>query len=37
MKGYQWEEGQGRIREIVQGIRSIIDRNKIDKGRLRIV
>ena len=36
MEGYQWEEGQGRIGEIVQGIRSINGKYKIDRGRLRI-
>ena len=37
MGGYQWGGGKGRIREKVQGIRSIIGRYKIDRGRLRIV
>ena len=37
MEGYQWGGGKGRIREKVQGIRSIIGRYKIDRGRLRIV
>ena len=39
MEGYQ-QQGGGRGRrtkEKVQGIRSIIGRYKIDKGRLRIV
>ena len=35
--GYQWGEGVGRMKEKVQGIRSINGRNKIDRGRLRIV
>ena len=35
MEGYQW--GEGRMREKVQGIRSIIGRHKIDRGTLRIV
>ena len=29
--------GKGRIGRKVQGLRSIIGRNKIDRGRLRIV
>ena len=37
MEGYQWGGGGGRMREKVQGIRSIIGRYKIDRGRLRIV
>ena len=37
MDGYQWGGGGGRIGEKVQGIRSIIGRYKIDRGRLRIV
>ena len=36
MEGYQWGEGRGRTGEKVQGIRSIIGRYKIDRGRLRI-
>ena len=36
MKGYQ-QEGEGRMREKVQGIRSRIGRYKIDRGRFRIV
>ena len=37
MEGYQ-QGGEGRrIGEEVQGIRSINDRYKIDRGRLRIV
>ena len=34
MEGYQWGGGTG---EKVQGIRSIIGRHKIDRGRLRTV
>ena len=30
-------KGRGRMGEKVQGIRSIISRHKIDRGRLRIV
>ena len=30
-------EGKGRMGEKVQGIRSIISKYKIDRGRLRIV
>ena len=37
MEGYQWGEGKGRMGEKVQGIRIIIGRYKIDRGRLRIV
>ena len=37
MEGYQRGEGRGRIGEKLQGIRSIIDRYKIDRRRLRIV
>ena len=37
MEGYQWGGKTGRIGEKVQGIRSIIGRYKIDRGRLRIV
>ena len=37
MEGYQWGGGLRRMGEKVQGIRSIIGRYKIDKGRLRIV
>ena len=36
MEGYQ-KEGEERIGEKVQGIRSINGRWKIDRGRLRIV
>ena len=32
-----WEGGKGRVREKTQGIRSINDRYKIDRERLRIV
>ena len=37
MEGYQRQGVRGRMREKVQGIRSIIGRYKIDSGRLRIV
>ena len=37
MEGYQQGDGGGEMGEKVQGIRSIIGRHKIDKGRLRIV
>ena len=37
LEGYQQGEGRGRIGEKVQGIRSIIGKYKIDRGRLRIV
>ena len=37
MEGYQQEGGEGSIGEKVQGIRSINGRDKIDRGRLRIV
>ena len=37
MEGDQWGLGGGRIGEKVQGIRSIIGRYKIDRGRLRII
>ena len=37
LEGYQWEGGERRIAEKVQGIRSINGRYKIDGGRLRLV
>ena len=37
MEGYQLGGGRGRKGEMVQGSRSIIGRNKIDRGMLRIV
>ena len=37
MEGYQQVGGGVRMREKVQGIRSINSRYKIDRGRLRIV
>ena len=37
MEGYQWEGGGGRMGKKAQGIRSIIARYRIDRGRLRIV
>ena len=37
MEGYQQGGGGGRMREKVQGIRSINGRYKINRGRVRIV
>ena len=37
MEGYQWGEGGGEWGENVQGIRSIIGRHKLDRGKLRTV
>ena len=37
MDGYQWGEERGKWGGKVQGIRNIIDKHKIDRGRLRIV
>ena len=37
MESYQWVGGRGRMEEKVKGIRSIIGRYKIDRGRFRIV
>ena len=37
MESYQWAEGEQRVREKVQGIRTIIGRYKIDRGRLRTI
>ena len=37
MEGYQWGGGGVEWGEMVQGIRSINGRYKIDRGRLRIV
>ena len=37
MQGYQWGEGVERMGEKVPGIKSIIGKYKIDRGRLRIV
>ena len=37
MEGYQHGGEEGRMGENVQGIRSINNRYKIDRGRLRIV
>ena len=37
MVGYQWGWDVGSMEEKVQGIRSINDRYKIDRGRLKIV
>ena len=36
MEGYQWGGGRGRMGGKVQGIRRIMGRCMIDKGRLRI-
>ena len=36
MEGYQQGGGEGRMGEIVQGIRDKNGRYKIDRGRLRI-
>ena len=37
MEGYQGGGGEGRMAEKIQGIRSIYDRYKLDRGRLRTV
>ena len=37
LEGYQLGGGKGRMREKIQGIRSIDGRYKIDRGRLRTV
>ena len=37
MEGYQQGRGRGRMGKKVQGIRSLNDRYKIVRGRLRIV
>ena len=37
MESYQWGGGGGEWGEKIQGIRSIIGRYKMDRGRLRIV
>ena len=37
MEGVQWGEAEEKLGIKVRGIRSIIGRNKIDEGRLRIV
>ena len=37
IEGYQWGGRGGRIREKVQGIRSLIGRYKIDGEELRVV
>ena len=37
MKGFQWGRGGEEWGVKVQGLRSIIDRHKIDRGKLRIV
>ena len=37
MEDYQWGQGQGRMGEKVQGMRSINGRHKVDRGKLRIV
>ena len=37
MEDYQWGGEEGRMGENVQGIRRIIGRHKLGRGRLRIV
>ena len=37
MEGYQWGGRGERMKENVQGIRSINGRYKIDRGKLRIL
>ena len=37
LEGYQLEGGRGRMKGNVQGLRSIIDRYKIERGMLKIV
>ena len=37
MQGYQLEGGKRRMGEKVEGMRSIIGRYKLDRGRLRTV
>ena len=37
MEGYRQGKGEGRMVEKVQGIRSIIGRYKIDRGRLNSI
>ena len=37
MEGYEWGGGGEEWEKMVQGIRSIIGRHNIDRGRLRIV
>ena len=37
MKDYQWGRGKQGMGEKVQGIRSLIGRYRIDRGKLRIV
>ena len=37
LESYQWGGGGGEWGEKIQGIRSIIGRYKMDRGRLRIV
>ena len=37
MEGYQWGSGRGIEGEKVEGISSIKGRQKMDRGRLRIV
>ena len=37
MEGYQWEGGGEECGGKVQGVRSIIGKDKIDRGRLRIL
>ena len=37
LEGYQLGGGKGRMGEMIQGIRSIIGRYKVDRGMLRTV
>ena len=37
MEGYQWWGGEGKWGGKVHEIRSITDRHKIERGKLRIV
>ena len=37
MEDYHWGGRGGRMGEKVQGIRSINDRHRIDRGRVRII
>ena len=37
MKDYQWGRGKRGMGEKVQGLRSLIGRYRIDRGKLRIV
>ena len=37
MEGYQWGRGGGEWGKKAKGIRSIIGKHKIDRGRVKIV